>query len=251
MSVAQASERSERGGWAVKKSDHFEVYYRHAPEYFVKSVIKEAEGIYRQTTYSLGFTRYKGWIASERVSIYVYDDPEDYARVTGLPWSGASVSVAQRKIMTFPAANGFFDSTLPHELGHIIFHDFVGFGADIPLWLEEGIAVYQERAGRLGADQTVKAALQNDTFISLNELGSMRLSPSADPDLVKLVYAESASVVAFMIHHLENYRFVRLCRELKSGRRFNSALNKAYMRFKTVSDLEKAWKDALVNGKDN
>jgi len=245
----------ERGGqnstWELRKSDHFEVYYKNAPDYFIEGVIEEAEKIYRQTTYSLGFTRYKGWIAGDKVSIYVYDDAGDYSRTTGLPWSGGSVSVTQRKIMTFPSANGFFDSTLPHELGHIIFRDFVGFGADVPLWLEEGVAVYQERAGRLNADTGTAAALRNGTFIPLEELGSMKLSHSASPELVRLFYAEAASLVAYLIDELEVYRFVRMCRELREGRRFEWALNKAYMRFKTIDDLEKSWKDTLVNGKDN
>jgi len=252
MSFGNAAGRSaaqDRCG--VQKSEHFVVYFKNAPDYFVKSVIKEAEAIYRQTTYSLGFTRYKGWIASSRVSIYAYDDAGDYSRATGLPWSGASVSIPQRKIMTFPSANGFFDSTLPHELGHIIFRDFVGHRARVPLWLEEGVAVYQERAGRLGADRAVQASLRDGTFIPLENLGLMHLSHATPRDRVNLVYAESASVVAYMIDELETYRFVRLCRELKEGGSFERALNKAYMKFKKISDLEKAWKDALVNGKDN
>ena len=241
---------SEGGGWRESKSEHFEVFYNKAPDYFVKSVIREAEAIYRRTTYSLGFTRSKGWIAGDQVRIYIFDGSKEYSRASGLPWSGASVSVAQRTIKTFPSANGFFDSTLPHELGHIVFRDFVGFNADIPLWLDEGVAVYQEQSGRLGADQAVRAALKSGKFIPLGDLGQTRIDRSFPNGRIKLAYAESASVVAYLIDHGETYRFVRFCRELKDGRRFDWALNKAYMKFKNISDLEQAWKDAVLNGSD-
>lgn len=236
--------------WQEEKSSHFQVYYKQAPRSFVKSVSKAAEDIYRQTAVALGITRYKGWIGGARVKIYIFNDAEEYSAATKMGWSGGSVVVQERKIRTYPRAHGFFDSLLPHEIGHIIFRDFVGYNVKIPFWLEEGVASYQEQAGGVGADSTVRKAIRVDNFISLKTLSSFQAGAHPDKDRVNLAYAESTSVVAFMIEKYEIYRFLRLCRELREGRRFEWALNKAYMKFKTVSDLEKAWRKGLANGED-
>ena len=80
-----------------------------------------------------------------------------------------------KTIKTFPEAHGFFDTILPHELGHIIFRDYIGFTINIPLWFEEGVAIYQEKAKRLGANKAVKEAIENGQFIPLSQLSGMRL----------------------------------------------------------------------------
>ena len=128
------------------KNSDFVVYYKDVPIGFVDSVIEAAERYYSEITRDMGFTRYNGWTFDERAKIYIYMDKDDYvdsARQSG--WSHGSDQTRQKIIRTFPAAHGFFDSILPHELGHIIFREFVGFYIDIPLWFEEGIAMFQEK----------------------------------------------------------------------------------------------------------
>ena len=80
-----------------------------------------------------------------------------------------------RRSKLYPDVNGFFDTLLPHELGHIIFRDYIGFTAAVPLWFEEGVAIYQEKAKRLGSNKTVKEAIENGQFIPLSQLSGVRL----------------------------------------------------------------------------
>lgn len=150
-------------------------------------------------------------------------------------------------IRTFPSAHGFFDSTLPHELGHIIFREFIGFKAQIPSWFEEGVAMYQEKARRWGAHDTVRKAMEDGTFKPLDELSITSLRRTSSKDLVNLFYAESASVVNFLINEYGQQRFVRLCRKLKDGGPFSWALDSVYVRFKNIDDLNKAWVKYLNN----
>jgi len=68
----------------------------------------------------------------------IYDNADDYVQAGKMAsWSHGVASPKNKVIRTFPAAHGFFDSTLPHELGHIIFREFVGFKAQVPIWFEE------------------------------------------------------------------------------------------------------------------
>src|SRR6185295_10938486 len=114
---------------------------------------------------------------------------------------------------------------------HIIFHEYIGFDVDVPLWFEEGVAMYQEKAKRFGANGDVLRALKNGEFISLTDLTNMRLYSDSPPDKVQLFYAESASVVNYMISELGENRFAKLCRELKGGGNFMDAMQSSYVRF--------------------
>lgn len=235
--------------WKEYTRRHFIIYYKQAPYDFVETVNKAAEEYYLEITNNLGFTRYKGWNWEDRAKIYIYDDMEDYiasARQAG--WSAGSAYPKDKTIRTFPTSSGFFDSTLPHELGHIIFREFIGFKAQIPAWFEEGVAMYQEKAKRWGAHATVREAIEEGTFIPLQELTITHVRHHATRDLVNLFYAESASVVNFMINELGEQSFVYLCRKLKDGKPFSWTLDSVYGRIKNIDDLNEAWVKYLKDG---
>jgi len=138
--------------WKEYKCQHFIVYYNEAPLEFVKNVEEMAERYYEKITDTLDVNRSRSWVWKDRAKIYVYDDQDDYVqRGKTLGWSSGSAFVREKMIRTFPAAHGFFDTTLPHELGHIIFRELIGFDVQVPLWFEEGVAMYQEEAQRWGA----------------------------------------------------------------------------------------------------
>lgn len=233
--------------WKEYKQQHFIIYYKDAPASFIKSVEESAEDYYVEITRNLGFTRYKGWTWDERAKIYIYDNADDYVnsgKVYG--WSHGSASPKNKVIRTFPAAHGFFDSTLPHEVGHIVFREFVGFSADVPLWLEEGIAMYQEKAQRWGSNETVRKSIEDGRFIPLTELNRSFLSSTTEQEDVELFYTESASIVYYLISELGQHRFVNLCRKLGDGKSFEVALKSVYVRFNNLEDLNKAWMDYLT-----
>jgi len=248
IASAVAATDSLSAEWKEHKCQHFIIYYKDVPIEFVKTVEQMSERYYREITENLGFTRYKGWSWDDRAKIYIYDNSEDYVKSgKQARWSHGVTSPRDREIRTFPAAVGFFDTTLPHELTHIIFREFIGFKARIPLWFEEGIAMYQEKAKRWGAHDTVRKAIENGDFKTLEELSLIRLRARTNKDLVDLFYAESASVVNFLFNEYGRQRFVRLCRKLKDGGPFEWALDSVYVRFKNINDLNKAWVKYLKN----
>ena len=159
---------SAKEDWKESKSNHFVVYYKQAPEDFVKTVMESAEEYYEQISRNLGVRRYQSWTWDQRASIYIFDNVDDYVETgSELKWSHGMASIRQKTIRTFPAAHGFFDSTLPHELTHIIFRELIGYEARIPLWFEEGVAMYQEKAKRWGARKAVQKAIAEGKFIPL------------------------------------------------------------------------------------
>lgn len=234
--------------WKKYSGRYVLIYYNDAPKDFIDAVEEATEDYYRSIIKTLGFRRTKSWSYENRVKIYIYDSADDYVTAgRQAKWSHGSASPTQRSIRTFPTAHGFFDSTLPHELAHIIFREFVGYKTSIPLWFEEGVAMYVERAKRFGSHDVVRQAIEDGRFIPLNELSLMRLHRGMNKSVIDLYYAESASVVNFMISEYGVNRFSRFCRKLKDGKPFAWALDSVYVRFKTVNKLNKAWVRFIEN----
>ena len=233
--------------WETLKGDNFIVYYRPSdvPEDFVRTVMDSAEEEFKNVTTNLGITRYEGWRWDKRASIYIYRDENDYVQNGGAGWSHGAVLVQTKMIKTYPSDSGFFDSLLPHELGHIILHEYLGPYVDVPLWFDEGVAMYQEKAKRVGSNKIVQEALANGQFIPLSELTLMRLYNNSAQKTVELFYAESASVVNFMISELGESHFYKLCHELKEHIPFVDALPKVYMHINDLDNLNKKWVNYL------
>lgn len=240
---AHADENTEK--WNEFKKQHFIIYYQNAPTSFVEAVEESAERYYSRICSDIGFHRYDSWTFDDRASIYIYDNAEHYKTSGAAEWSHGIASPKNKVIHTFPTAHGFFDSTLPHELGHIIFREYIGYKTIIPIWFEEGIAMYQEQAKRWGAHDIVKTAIENGDFMSLTELSAMKLGKGTQQNMVNLFYAESASIVNYMITELGEYRFKNFCRKLEEGSSFEWALETVYVRFKNIEELNKSWEKFL------
>ncbi len=233
---------AEKDDWNLNSSRHFNIYYRNAPKEFVKTVEASAEEYYHEVTRNLGFYRMQNWTFDRKATIYIFDDLEDYRRRSGMfVWSVGTANTRMKTIRTFPASHGFFDSVLPHELGHIIFREYVGYRSRIPLWFEEGVAMHQEKAKRWDADQKVKKAISDGTFIPLRRLTSMRLHHDSGRETIELFYNESASVFNFLMKKIGKHRFARLCRDLKDGDNFEQVLTRVYPRFRSLEDLNDLW----------
>lgn len=240
-----SSAGAEGESWKKYDSRYFVIYYKNAPLDFVDNVSETAQELYEEIPRNLGFIRYKGWMTDERAAIYIYDDQQEYqAHAKNMEWSAGQAIVAQKEIRTFPSAAGFFDSTLPHELAHIIFREFIG-NTPVPVWLDEGVAMYQEKAKRWGANKVVGQAIKKGQFIPLSQLTAQRLSQEKDKEIINIFYAESASIVYYMVVELGEARFENFCRKLSQGINFEQALDENYGRFRNIEDLNDRWVEYL------
>ena len=226
-----------------KRSTHFIVYYENKVDIdFIDEVIEESERYYEQIADNLGFYRHNFWLWDDRAKIYIYLDKDSYLKATDQPsWSGGCADYRNKKLWTYPHAAGFFDSILPHELAHIIFREFVGFGNDIPLWFEEGIASYTEGSKRFAAKTIVKDLISKNKLLTLEQLSNVNKPHDLDKDTAEAFYAQAVSIAYFLINNFKKDRFVTLCRRLKEGKSLDSALDKTYYEFDGISGLYKKW----------
>jgi hypothetical protein len=236
--------------WLEERSRHFIVYYQEGIDWgFLSETVYYAEKFYDDISENLGFRRYDFWLWEKRARIYIYKDKETYVKSTGMPeWSGGRAIYEQKIIESFPWAKGFFSQLLAHELGHIIFREFVGPQAKVPMWFEEGVASSQETERyRLNREKTLVHALKNQSLISLVNLTKIDPRRIQDEYTATLFYAQAESLVRFLIDKFGKYEFVKLCRLIRDYKDFYIALPKAYPRYEKLEDLDKDWTEFVRN----
>jgi hypothetical protein len=233
--------------WNIEKSDHFIVYYQDIPQQYVDKLIEKAEYFYNSIVDALGFTRFDNfWTWDDRCKIYIYPSQEEYQKNTGLPrWSEASVNVRDKIINTYFQEEDFYESLLPHELGHVVFRQYVGVNIQLPLWLDEGVACMQEgsKSRRLAL---ARKLLGSHSFIPLDQLmgkgGRMSFRDIIAPGPF---YAESLSLVDFLLTEYGKEKFVDYCRELKDNKKNWLESLLINYDFKDVPDMNAKWIDYL------
>ncbi len=135
------------------------------------------------------------------------------------------------------------DKTLAHELSHIV----VGLATknpfgDLPRWLDEGLAMYAE--GELPARnrRALDQAIRQDDLISVRSLSGY----SGDPAKVDLFYAESYSLVKFLLDTYGREKMTALLEEFKQGVYQEDALQKVYGF--GLDELDRRWRESLGLG---
>lgn len=237
--------------WQVLKSTHFFIYYKAAPESFLIRVSDKAEEYYNKIADDLGFNRFNFWLWDERAKIYIFDNAKDYQGATGQPaWSEAAALPGAKIIQTFYGARDFFETTLPHEMGHIIFREFVSFNNPaIPLWLDEGVATFEGKFRYANTDGVLRQALAKGEFMDLTQLSQFRVYSKKEDQRaqVELFYLESWSLVNFLINKFGKQSFVYFCQNLRDRKNLESALASSY-NFSNLQELDQAWRGYIKNG---
>lgn len=230
--------RAEEQLWDnIEKSNHFIIYYKQASFEYMQRLVREAEHCYKKITDYLGFKRFDFWIWDNRCKIFLYPDADKYLGTTGAAsWSKGHVQIKTKEISTYIWQELFFDTILPHEIGHIIFRELVGFNKELPLWLDEGVACMQEYESRDRLN-TAKCLVNLKLYTHLDDLSKIKDSSVIIPFIF---YNQSASIIDFLLRRFGRNKFVDFCRSLRDTDDWVQSL-KAVYRLKNLEELEKLW----------
>ncbi len=254
--------------------EHFIVYHR-GEDKFAKDVLDKAEVYYERIASDLGYPRYSEfWTWDRRVKIYIHPDHASYIKATGQPqWSKGMADYTNKQIVSFVWSQGFLDSLLPHEVAHLIFRDFVGFKGETPLWLDEGIAQWEEAAKRDALKFLARQFYEKDSLLSLQDMMTWDIKALTDPkrvyirptitkdgekgilflsskSFVDTYYLQAASIVGFLMEKQGSSNFAEFCRQLRDGKSMDEALSFAYpTSTRSVSELEDQWRRYLRDTK--
>ncbi len=224
----------------IEKSEHFIIHYR-CDKSFVDKIIKNAELYYDTIEKDLGINRYGNfWTWQNRCRIVLFESQKEYLTATGNPsWSGGSADYINRVIYSFPWANNFLESLLPHELTHIMLHEYLG-KSHPALWIDEGIAQYEER--KKNSDSYIKEMIKRNLFFSITDLNKISTLEQQTKEKVALFYEQSQSIIGFMIKEYGNRRFAEFIRGLRARKTIEGSLRFTYEgTIDTLENLEKKW----------
>lgn len=230
-------------GWRELKGGHFIVYHQGREEE-AAAILRKAEDCYSEIADDLGYVRYENfWQWERRVKILVYPDLPSFLAATRQPgWSSGSANYTTKEIIGFLGSSAFLNDTLPHEIAHLVFRDFVGFAGDAPLWLDEGVAQWVERSKRAVVRYAARDLYEQKKLMSLSVLTRTDVRVSGNSEEARSFYIQAASLVEFLISRYGTDRFTQLCRQLRDGRSLDEALRFVYpTQMRGIEALETEW----------
>ena len=181
------------------------------------------------------------------IKIYIYASTNDLQGAMIFPheWSGgvAFTEFSTIAIGISPAKLDWGKRALVHELTHLVVHQatFSPYG-QLPLWLDEGLAMYNEGELDPVFHSYLEEAILEDELISVRSL----CSPfSAYSEKARLSYAQSYSLVEYLLDNYGQDRMLDLLTLLKQGSTYDEALIEVYGF--DIDGLDARWRATLTS----
>jgi len=177
------------------------------------------------------------------VNLYIYDGSGDLqgAMIYPQEWTGG-VAFTQYGTIAIGIAQNNLDwgkRAIAHELTHQVIHQMTlnPYGG-LPTWLNEGLAMHTEGLPLPLYTTFLSQAVAEDSLISVRSLSSHF---SAHPDEAGLSYAQSQSLVAFLISSYGRDKMLELLNIFKQGSGYDAALERVYGF--DMDGLDTLWRD--------
>lgn len=164
------------------------------------------------------------------IHVLLYANPEDFAEwhsyvdtwVAGEAFSALGVTA---QIVPSNAGKGWIWSIIPHEIAHLFFYQVVytPYGS-WPSWLDEGLAQYYELVDQGSGLELAAQAAREGRLLPLRALSG---GFGRDPDQVHLAYAQSLSVVTFLLETWGETGLQKLIQAFRSGSNPQNAVEQA------------------------
>jgi hypothetical protein len=165
----------------------------------------------------------------EPVSIVIYNSHEELMSIlqeSSAEWTGA-VNFGKTGVIAIGlGSESWMDKVIPHELTHAVLNQVTQppFG-EIPRWLHEGLAMRSEGGSSWEEEMALEGAIADNTLISLRVLNS----PFADQrERAILSYAESYSLVSFIIEEYGTDKLGELIAIFGRGAHYDDAMNEVF-----------------------
>ncbi|MEK7354451.1 MAG: peptidase MA family metallohydrolase [Chloroflexota bacterium] len=226
--------------WQSLTENKVTIYWYSGEQSFAGELMSAAQ----QTLVRLAQTT--GAYLKTPVKIYVYANTQDLRGAMIFPqeWTGGT-AFTEFGIITIGIDTNNLNwgkGALAHELTHLVVHQMTHNPyIDLPTWLDEGLAMYNE--GALGASfvSTLKMALADNSLISVRSLASPF---SANTNQALLSYAQSYSLLEFLVTTYGQSKMLELLTVFSQGSAYDSALEKVYGF--DMDGLNTLWREYVV-----
>ncbi|HEX79224.1 MAG TPA: peptidase MA domain-containing protein [Dehalococcoidia bacterium] len=187
-----------------------------------------------------------GAVLEKPVRVYIYANSSDLqgAMLFAQEWTGGAAYVRESAIIIGISQNNieWGKRAIVHELAHLVTHQMTSNPySSIPTWLSEGISMYAEGEMEAVYDNYLSQAVAGDNLISVRTL----CSPfSAFPSKSYLSYAQSLSLVEFLIESYGQEKMFQLLSIFKQGSTYDNAFMAVYDF--DMDGLDSLWRDYII-----
>jgi hypothetical protein len=187
---------------------------------------------------------YSGAELEEPIKLYIYASSQDLQGSMIYPqeWTGG-VAFSRYGIMAIGISEDELDwgrGAITHELTHLVIHQVtLNPYSGLPVWLDEGLAMHSEGSLEPVLQDYLNGAIAQDRLISVRSLSSPFSSYAGE---AALSYAQSYSLVEFLISSYGQEKMFELLSTFREGAAYDDALEKVYG-FDTngLDELWRAW----------
>jgi len=229
-----------RYNWQSLTEGQIILYWYEGDNSFVQELMEACQrGVLR-------LNREIGTLPEKLIKIYIYASANDLrgAMIYPQEWTGGAAFTEFDTIVIgiSPDNVNWGTEALVHELTHLVVYQavFSPYGK-LPTWLDEGLAMYNEGALSASFQSRLNDAVVADELISVRSLCS---SFPADPAGAYLAYAESYSIVEYLLTNYGQDKMLNLLTLFKKGSTYDEALEQVYGF--TLEELDTHWRQVLI-----
>lgn len=223
--------------WKSISQDKIKIFWYRGDRGFAESLLKAGLTALNRLSEDIG-------VKLEReVRFYIYDSAEAMrgARIFPREWEGG-VAFPDYGIVVIGIGPGdlwWGERAIAHELAHlVVFQATFNCYGSLPVWLNEGLAMYAEGELPIHMKNHLDKAIKENKLFTVAALSAP--FPS-DPDEAHLSYAQSYSIVEFLIRNFGKEKMAELLRTFKAGSGYDEALLKVYGF--DMDGLDKRWRE--------
>lgn len=184
--------------WKTRSQAPFQVHWRQGDLQFAQTALKVAKEA------QLAVKRLIPVEENRLIDIYIYETPGELRQVlqnTNAGWVGAHAD-PDLDVILIAVSEGLdqrlqMEQQIPHELMHIyLYHYYPTAYANMPVWLQEGLATAVEFYPNPEYYPLLETAWQNQSLFNITGLCQSFPSEAAR---VYVAYAQSAAIVQYLI----------------------------------------------------
>jgi len=230
--------------WRFIQSEHFDVYYYDAKNYYLAEFSAYAlEGAYQQLMDDFQHE------ITDRIQVIIYASHSEFSETNVVPLpvdaqgiGGVTDKYKNRITMPFQGDYAEFRRVLQHELVHAVFNDMF-YGGTVqsivqnniqlvfPLWFEEGLAEYMALGWDSNTDMFMRDATMNAYLPPLPQLGGY------------FAYRGGQSFWFFVADEYGREKIGEILQRIKSTRSVEAGLRQSLGL--NIQDLSDRWLDWL------
>ena len=229
-----------RFDWRELSSDRVILYWYQGDDEFGQALFAKALEAVERLSEETGVT------VERAVKIFIYGSHGDLLGALeegAQEWTGG-VSFSEYGIVLIGVSPGnlaWGERAVAHELSHAILHKATENPfSDLPRWLDEGLAMRAEGELEPSYVNSLNRAIETNSLISVRSVSS---TFPADADLAHLCYAESYSLVEFILDHYGQGAMRKLISIFAEGAYYDDALKEALG--VDTDGLEDGWREAI------